>query len=73
MLTKQPDIWSIEPEEAKAVSTAIGNVAKHYPSAAKSQKIVDWVMLMQCIGFAYGPRFYLQVEAMRGKRNEPVA
>lgn len=68
MLAKQPH-WALEPSEADALAESVKNVARHYPAVAKSQKIVDWVMLIQAVGFAYAPRVMLSKELAKEKKN----
>ena len=60
MLTKQ-EHWTITQAEAESTAKAVGNVARHYPSIAGHEKLVDWVMLIQTIGFVYGSRIYLSM------------
>lgn len=71
MFTRNED-WLLSDEEGRAAGSAIGNVARHYPAVAGSQKIVDWVMLIQTLGFMYGPRVMSEVSKRKAKRHEPV-
>lgn len=71
MLTKQ-EHWNLHPNEAEAMSQSIANVARHYPSVAKSQKLVDWAMLIQAVGFAYVPRImHSQGLAKEARNSQP--
>lgn len=55
----------LDGKEGEALSTGIVNVARHYPALAKSQKWVDWAMLMQTLAVVYGPRLYMSVQLAR--------
>lgn len=60
MLTKNP-VWEMPASEAESLAKATANVARHYPKLAGHEKLVDWVMLIQTIGMAYGTRIYLSM------------
>jgi hypothetical protein len=53
MMTKM-DHWGMDESEADQV--------------AASQKLVDWVMLIQALGVAYVPRVIMTKQAMEDKR-----
>jgi len=67
MLTKNP-VWEMPATEAEGIAKATANVARHYPKLAGHEKLVDWIMLIQVVGMAYGPRFYL---SMPDKKDAP--
>lgn len=69
------DHWALEQTEAHSAAKAIENVARHYPNVAASQKIVDFVMLIQALGFVYGPRIMVSMDLKkeREKENRPVS
>lgn len=67
MLTKNP-VWEMPATEAEGIAKATANVARHYPKLAGHEKLVDWIMLIQVVGMAYGPRFYL---SMPDKKEAP--
>lgn len=50
------DHWQMDEREADTIAKSIANVARHYPTIAKSQKLVDWAMLIQTVGILYVPR-----------------
>lgn len=71
MLTKH-EHWQLEEQEADAISKSVANVARHYPKVASSQKLVDWAMLVQTVGFMYVPRVMMsrdQVRENKGNSN----
>jgi len=47
--------WEISPSEATQLSTAVANVARHYP-VASSQKAADWAQLAVVAATIGGPR-----------------
>ncbi len=47
--------------EAESIAKATKNVARHYPTIAASEKIVDWTMLLWTLGSVYGTRVYLSM------------
>lgn len=68
-MTGAPELALSEPE-AKSLTVAIGNVARHY-SPKVAQKWADWSALVTCLGAVYGPRAYLIAERRRAER-EPA-
>lgn len=74
MMTKHKH-WELEEQEADAIAKSVANVARHYPKVAGSQKLVDWAMLVQTVGFMYVPRAMMsrdQVREDREKKNANV-
>ena len=51
---KEPSL-ALDPEEAKRLAIAAGNVARHYDLGA-SQKTLDWMALAVALGSIYGTR-----------------
>lgn len=49
---------ALESDDAKAMSVAIAEVAKHYPMTI-DPKTMAWINLASCAGMIYGPRIYL--------------
>jgi hypothetical protein len=72
MMSKQPH-WELEEKEADAIAASVSNVARHYPKIAKSQKLVDWVMLAQTLGFMYVPRVLMTRDVLAEKRKKENA
>lgn len=70
MLTKNP-VWEMPKQEAESVAKAVANVARHYPKLAGHEKLVDWVMLIQALGMAYGTRIYLTMPDKKAEKKEP--
>jgi hypothetical protein len=59
-------------DEASALAKATANVARHYPALAGHEKLIDWVMLIQAVGIAYGTRVYLSMPE-KPKQDKPPA
>jgi hypothetical protein len=53
-MTKTQELM-LSQDEAKSLSVASANVARHYDVGA-SQVMLDWTALAMCIGAIYGPR-----------------
>lgn len=59
--------------EAKSVASATENVARHYPTLAASEKLVDWTMLLWTLGSVYGMRIYLSMPDKPEKKPQQSA
>lgn len=53
--TQCPEL-AIDEGEAKALTTALERVARHYDMAWLSQRAIDWAGLCNCLAMVYGPR-----------------
>ena len=66
-LTKNED-WLLDESETKSVATTVVNVARHYPSVAASQKVLDWGAMIYTVGMVYGSRIISQRNKMRERK-----
>lgn len=71
MLTKNP-VWEMPASEAEGIAKATANVARHYPKLASHEKLIDWIMLIQVVGMAYGPRLYLSIPEKKEPEKKPT-
>ena len=66
------DVWAMPQDEASALAKATANVARHYPALAGHEKLIDWVMLIQAVGIAYGTRIYLTMPEKPKPESKPA-
>jgi hypothetical protein len=59
--------WESTEQEAKVFMERAQNVARHY-SVATTQKTLDWIAFMGCVGAFYVPRVYVISHKKRAAR-----
>lgn len=67
-LTKCPDIWTLNDDEAASVSNAAVAAFKHISPTGMSQKAIDFAALAVAVGSVYIPRVIMTADDMSKRK-----
>lgn len=68
-VSKIPEL-ELDEAEAKKLSDATANLAKHY-NIAVSQKTLDWTNFVTALSGVYGPRIFVIASRKRAEKMDP--